>query len=131
MVRSDLESVLDGSLDSLLADWHRWCAQEIHGTGYPAETPACRLYRVSRQWDDANGALDQDADNLLMAGVNYCVSRLHDPHRTAIHIHARNLACRVSVWRSARLPADDMARAIIVAEARTMMLRELQAEGLV
>ena len=120
----------EAALDDLIRRWHLFASREDFGLGYPVENVTCKLYRTSRQHDDQNGALDTDANAILLTGVGHCIERMVDPWRTAIYINARNLAIGLSVWTSARLPADDMARAIVVAEARTQLLRLLQSDGL-
>jgi hypothetical protein len=108
----------DLSLNALLESWHRWAADERTALGFPTVSSSCKFYRVSRQHDDGNGALDQDIDNVILAGVDGCINSIAQPHRNAIHINARNLACGLSVWRSPRLPENELARALMVADAR-------------
>lgn len=121
---------LEASLDALLIIWHTWASAEQVGQGYPSEAPGCKLYRVSRQYDTDNGALDGEVDSTLAAAVDALVSQMIDPYRTAIHMNARNLKTRVHVWSSGRLPFDPVARAKIVADARTQIMRKLQSAGL-
>lgn len=106
----------------LLALWwkaeHAWLPVE----GYPTECPSCRDYRTSRQYDSHNGADETDARGMLIRHVNQAVQQVPEPFRTALYVLARNQATGVTVWRSARLPADDQARAQMVAEALEMFL---------
>ena len=118
------------SLDDLLRRWHLSSVRADVGLGYPAENVSCRPFKTSTQYDAENGSLDARIDAILLTGVGHCIERMVDPWRTAIYINARNLAIGLSVWTSARLPSDDMARAIVVAEARTQLLRLLQSDGL-
>lgn len=120
----------EASLDALLVIWHTWASSEQVGQGYPSEAPGCKLYRTSRQYDTDNGALDGEVDATLGAAVDALVSQMIDPYRTAIHMNARNLKTRVHVWSSGRLPFDPVARAKIVADARTQIMRKLQSAGL-
>lgn len=126
-MRNDLDAIID----DLIGRWHRWCAAQGTDLGYPKVNTSCRLYRVSRQYDFDNGAMDDDVEAVLMGGVDQCVNRLVDPWRTAVHMNARNIAVGVCVWSSPRLPANRDERAVVVMEARVKLLRELQAAGLV
>ena len=121
---------IEASLDALLIMWHTFASQEGVGWGYPSRAPASHQYRCSRQYDDQNGSLDGDVDKQIAMAVGHQVEKIADPHRTALHINARNLKVGVSVWSSPRLPADQLERARIVSDARDMLARRLIAEGL-
>lgn len=121
---------IEASLDALLIMWHTFASQEGIGWGYPSRAPASHQYRCSRQYDDTNGAIDGDVDRAIAQAVGHQVDKIADPHRTALHMNARNLASGVSVWSSPRLPADQLERAHVVAAARNMLARRLMAEGL-
>lgn len=120
----------DATLNDILERWHRWASDERTATGYPTTTVSCRTYRVSRQYDDNNGAMDQDIENVIMAGVDACVTSISQPWRNALHINARNLCTGLAVWRSPRLPEDDLARALMVSDARVMLVDLLRKRGL-
>jgi len=121
---------IEASLDALLVIWHTWASSEQVGQGYPSEAAGMKFYRVSRQYDTDNGALDGDVDAELGAAVDSVVQSLQDPYKTAIHINAKNLKTGVHDWGSRRLPFDPVERAKIVAEARAKMTRLLQSRGL-
>lgn len=121
---------IEASLDALLIMWHTHASMEGVGWGYPSRAPASHQYRCSRQYDDQNGSLDGDVDKQIAKAVGHQVDKMTEPHRTAIHINARNLKVGVSVWQSPRLPADQMERARVVSDARDMLARRLIAEGL-
>ena len=93
--------------------------------GYPVECPSTRGWRASRQYDDANGALDTDERGLLIRHIGQVVASIPDPHRTALYLVARNRATGVSVWRSARLPENDDERAELVADAVQMFVERV------
>lgn len=120
----------DEALNSILSAWHRWASDERVALGFPTTAAGCSQYRASRQHDDCNGALDQDVENIVMAGVEACINSICQPHRNALHINARNLALGLSVWRSPRLPEDELARALMVSDARAMLLELLRGRGL-
>lgn len=121
---------IEASLDALLIMWHTHASMEGVGWGYPSRAPASHQYRCSRQYDDQNGSLDGDVDKQIAKAVGHQVDKMTEPHRTAIHINARNLKVGVSVWQSPRLPADQIERAHVVAAARNMLARRLMTEGL-
>ena len=121
---------IEASLDALLVMWHTFASQEGVGWGYPSRAPASHQYRCSRQYDDTNGAIDGDVDRHIAQAVGHQVDKIADPHRTALHLNARNLKTGVSVWSSPRLPTDQIERAHVVAAARNMLARRLMAEGL-
>lgn len=120
---------VDEILNDLLGRWHRWCIHTPPNTGFYKENPSCKLYRTSRQHDDINGALDSDAENSVMQAVDYAIDRMEQPYKTAVEFNARNLATGTSVWRSPRLPADDIERAHLVMHARAKLLLMLEEDG--
>jgi hypothetical protein len=120
----------DEALNDLLSRWHSWACDERTALGYPTVSVTAKQYRASRQYDDANGALDQDVENVIMDGVNACVWSIREPFRTALHINARNLSTGAFVWRSPRLPEDQMACAFMVSDARGMLIIKLRDRGL-
>lgn len=120
----------EASLDALLIIWHTWASSESVGQGYPSEAPGTKMYRVSRQYDYENGAIDGEVDSTVASAVDHLVDTLVDPYRTAIRLNAKNLKTGVHVWRSPRLTFDPVERARIVVEARSQLARKLQAAGL-
>jgi hypothetical protein len=75
--------------------------------------------------------VDGAIDNSRMETMDHQVMEMEPVHRTALQIQARNLACGVSVWTSARLPADVEERTVILMEARNKLLRRLIVAGVV
>ena len=116
-------------LDDLLGRWHRWCQQATVGRGHASRSLVVGEYRTSRQYDDANGALDDDLERSTMKAVNFNVGEMRDPWRSAIHAQARAIHCGVLVWSSPRLPQDREARELVVQEARAMLIGRLTAAG--
>jgi hypothetical protein len=118
---------IEQQLNELLAAWHSWADQDRRtAAGYPTSAAGCQMYRCSRQWDSINGAFDQDHDNAEMECLDFHVSCIPQPYRTAIAINARNLHQGLHVWRSARLPENDIERAQMVADAREKLVQRLQ-----
>lgn len=129
MRQADVIDDIEEVLNDLLSRWHHWADHFRAVAGYNTCSSAMQQYRASRQYDSENGALDQDNENRTMAAVDACIDRVQQPHRTALHINARNLCTGNTVWRSVRLPADDMQRALLVAEAREKLTKLLSARG--
>lgn len=123
-------TAIDASLDYLLILMHNATDRDSVAAGYPSHAAGMALYRPSKQHDSENGAADSDADATLGQAVDFHVSEMADPHRTAIRVNARNLATGVHVWGSARLPLDPVERAILLMEARNQIMRRLQTAGL-
>lgn len=65
-----------------------------------------------------------------MEAVNFHVFELPPDQRTAIQLHARNLATGRCVWTSARLPQDPMARAEILQAAKEALGAKLSEAGI-
>ena len=115
------------ALDDILSRWHH------HSSGYnpmkaPGADPMFRNAKSGRGWDTGEG-VDDALNNSTMERVDFEVSEMVDPHRTAIHINARNCATGRKVWMSPRLPADPLACAVIVGEARAMLSDRLVNVG--
>lgn len=124
MMRNDIDNILD----ALLIDWHIWCSNFRQ----VAQCGSCAMFtdvKSSRQWQDADEVLDNAKHNSTMKAIDFHVNELEPNHRTALQIKARNLATGVSVWTSARLPADPEARTVILMQAKSALLARLSAAG--
>ena len=119
----------DELLNDLLRRWHIRAVSTPPQTGYYTSNPACKLFKTSRQYDDANGALDSDQDGQVLEAVGHAIDRLEQPWRTAVEFNARNLATGFAVWRSPRLPTDDIERAQLVVDARCKLMVILRSDG--
>lgn len=122
---------VEASLDDILSRWHHWASRARMVKGYAPRALVCGEFKVSRQYDDSNGALDSDLEDTTMGAVDFQVSEMADPYRTAIHCNARNLSLGLSVWSSPRLPQDRDARAAIVVTARCMLHKRLTSAGVI
>ena len=118
----------DAHLDSLLCAWHQW-QRASTARGWNSRALVCGDYRVSRQHDDSNGALDAELEHRTMKAVDFNVCQMLDPHKAAIYAQARALVSGAGVWSSPRLPVDAKARAVIVIAARGILTRRLQSAG--
>lgn len=123
------EKMIEAHLDALLKAWHRWSQNQGDALcrGYK-ESPTFRQYRAPNA--DRSSGWDDEIDESVAEAMEFHVYAIPDPWRTALAINARNLATGRSVWRSARLPQDDTARAVIVLEARTKLMQRLYDAGL-
>ena len=121
----------DAILDDLLSRWHSWQLANKTTRGYAPKALVCGDYRISRQYDDVSGALDDDLDNLRSRQVDHEVRQMGETHRAAIYTLARNLATGREVWFSPRLPQDKPARDAIVREARNILIGRLVASGVI
>jgi hypothetical protein len=72
---NDAEAILD----DILRSWHRWAAAHPHVAGYPHECVSCLPYRTSRQYDDANGAMEMALHDSHMAAVDAVIGRALEP----------------------------------------------------
>ena len=124
----------DAILDDILARWAWWLRPVNVGRGHEKRAAGCGDYRSSRQYDDANGALDEWAEHQQCKAVDAEIQRMPDdprPLRTALHAEGRRLVVGVDVYRSPRLPADAQVRAVVIRDARAMLLGRLTTAGLV
>ncbi len=120
----------DAILDDLLARWHQYRPTARTARGFAPKSLVCGDYKTSRQYDDTNGALDDDLSDMRSRAVDFQVQQMADPHKTAIYMLARNLATGYEVWNSPRLPTGDALK-IIVREARGMLIGRLVAAGVI
>ena len=116
-------------LNSILSEWHSW-AKGYSPIPVCGADPMFRNAKSSgRHWDSTSDVIEDEIQGKILQAVDFQVSEMADPHRTAIHFLARNLATGRSVWLSKRLPEDALARATIVAEARNQLTRRLVHAG--
>lgn len=121
----------DAILDDILARWAWWLRPVHVGAGYRHQSAGCGQYRTSRQYDDANGALDEATEHAQMKAVDEQIGRIAQPHNTALHAEARRLVVGVDVFRSPRLPADLGGRRTLILQARGMLMVRLTSAGIV
>ncbi len=123
-VKSDLET----QLNETLVDWYRW-AKGYNFSGYSS---VCKQFKDTpspRQWESTADLADESQHKSTMKAVQFAVDSLTDVHRTAINLLARNLSTGSSVWQSARLPLDPIARSGIVMDAKMALRRKLITAG--
>lgn len=115
-------------LSSMLVDWHRWACGYKHVGGINT-SPMFREVKTGRQWDTVDEIIDSDIEHSRMDALDHIIMQLCDVYRTALQIQARNLHTGTSVWSSARLPADEKDRAVILVDARSALLSRLRDAG--
>lgn len=131
MMDNDYERVRAAALSQILSDWHQWQIGYSHGKGYRGTAPGMEQYRPSCQYDDENGALDAKLHAATMKTVDFQISEMVDPFRTAIYLTARNIAVKHQVFRSPRLPDDQLACLKIISEARDILMGRLEKAGVI
>ena len=126
-----MEQTHDSSdiLDDILCRWHHWASSAQFVRGFAPRSLVVGDFKVSRQYDDENGALDGDIEKQIMRTVDFCVVSMMDPHKAAIYANARALVVGCAVFSSPRLPQDRAERMAVIAEARSMLTRRLCDAG--
>ena len=123
-----MQSLIDAALDEILCAWHQHFRDSV-GRGFNRCSVGFDKYRTSRQYDDTNGALDARLEHDRMESVEFHVCQMRDPHKAAIYAQARALVLGIHVFNSPRLPLDREERAIVISDARAMLVRRLQDAG--
>jgi len=127
---SMLNDGIDTQLNRMLVAWHRWSAGFQDGRGYPSVTAICRSAKDCRQYDDEDDLLDDAIDSGEIDALDSAIDQVPQPHRTALAFQARNLSSGAAVWASPRLPHSVEERAVLLMEARNMLMRLLAARGI-
>lgn len=118
-------------LDNLLAQWHQWADRQRTVRGYNSRALVCGEFRVSRQYDWDSGVLDDDLEHSTMKAIDFQVTEMPEPYRSAIYALAKNLTTGHSVFLSPRLPQSKEARDMVIAQARNMLTARLISAGVV
>lgn len=124
MMRDDSKEIFD----DILSRWHQW-AKGFSAIPTCSADPMFRDAKANKCWDSADEIMEAEINSKIMKAVDFQVSEMKDPHRTAIYFNARNCATGRSVWLSPRLPVDPLERGVIVLEARNELMRRLMAAG--
>lgn len=115
-------------LDSLLSEWHSWARAEPLQPTRCAD-PMFRNAKSAKGWDTTSEVIEDELREKTMKAIDFQVSEMQDPHRSAIYIHARNCYTGRAVWLSPRLPSDPIERAVILMEAKNQLTRRLLNAG--
>lgn len=118
-------------LDTVLADWHQWQEGARVSRGFASRALVVGEFRISRQYDDCNGALDEDLQKSTCKIVQCVVDQMVDPWRSAAYILARECCTGLSVWSSPRLPQSPTERRVVIEETRGKLVRRLVVEGVI
>lgn len=124
-------SEADRDLDDLLCRWAQWARPVSIGRGFNRQALVLGQYKVSRQYDDVNGALDLHIEHEQCKAIDFEISCIPQPHYTAIHSEGRRLVVCADVFKSPRLPENRIERAKLILEARQMLMMRLTSAGLV
>lgn len=116
------------ALDDLLCRWAQWVRRIDVGRGYYRTSPGMGQHRVSRQYDDANGALDADIDHGIMRAVGAAIDDLDQWMRCTIHSYARSLVTGAAVWSSPRVP--ESRRLSLLDDARAELTIRFRSAGI-
>jgi hypothetical protein len=118
-------------IDELLLDWYEWQAGYTPNLGHGGADPACRDFRISRQWMDYDD-LDAEVEMNLRASVGKVIEpmilKLDMRSRLAINTAMRNFGAGASVWvnpRHAETQDEDYER------AKAILCPQMVAAGLV
>jgi hypothetical protein len=92
-------------IDELLLQWYEWQAGYTPNLDYGGADPACRDFRISRQWMDYDD-LDAEVEMNLRASVGKVIEpmilKLDMRSRLAINTAMRNFGAGASVWVNPR-----------------------------
>jgi hypothetical protein len=119
------------ALDDILSRWHSWQGGFKAVRGFKGRALVVGDFRISRQYDADNGALDDEIEDAVMQQVDFEVNEMGDPHRSAIYALARALSLGLMVFSSARLPADPREKQIIINTARGILIARLVGAGVI
>ena len=115
-------------LKDILSRWHAWAS----GYKVNAGRTACAMFanaKTPKHWQTLDEINDEQIDTKSMRAVDFQVSEMTEPFRSAIYEEARNCWTGHQVWRSPRLPIDDTARTLVLAEARAQISKRLINAG--
>ena len=126
--RAILKAELEAQLDDVLSRWHWWSQGPKLVKGFSDGGSVTGAYRASRQYDDVNGALDDALENARMRQVDFQISEIGDPWRSALSALARSLCVGAAVFHSPRIAKGDRMR--VTLEARAKLAIRLTSAGI-
>lgn len=132
VIESAAKTTIDNRLDDLLAMSHQYRSGYSVGRGYSGRDPTCRDFQTPTHFDWKNGALDGHNDEVIAKATADAIDTIPNAPRrwnTALAFDARNSATGAAVWSSPVLPKDREELAVLVLEARTMLLDRLRKAG--
>lgn len=124
---------LDAKIDELLTVWHNRSSGYSFVAGYASASPMFRDVKSNWSYHDrSNGVVTDVDDRSLVRAIGSAIMAVPndpEPWRTCLMLEARNLALGLSVWSSARLPADREEREVIRLEARVKFAHQARKQG--
>ena len=130
MMKNETQAVRDAMLDDLLIRWWQWKTPIQPARGHGSVSLGFESFRVTRQYDDQNGALFDDEEAGTMKLVEREVNFLDTTHRVVIYVLARALTVGAAVFASPRIPQDKAEQERAVAQARQALADRLTGAGL-
>lgn len=122
-------------LDGLLSDWHIW-ASKTTVSSIPGKCAMFSQAQSPRHWDSTGDIDDAQIQQSTMDAIDFAIlgdrraqGGMIEPYRTAVTFYARNLASKVSVWHSPRLPVDQLERMAIVNQGLDLLVKKLRTAG--
>jgi hypothetical protein len=118
-------------IDELLLDWFEWNQNYSPALGYGKAEPACRDFRISRQWmdyDDLNAEVEWNIKESVGKVIEPLIHALETRYRVAINTAMRNFQSEYAVWTNPRYPdaqADDYS------QAKAILCPKLVALGMI
>jgi hypothetical protein len=118
-------------IDELLCDWYEYQAGYTPDLDYGGADPACRDFRISRQWmdfDDLNDEVERNLKAAVGKIIEPMIHKLDTRYRLAINTAVRNFLSGSAVWvnpRHAQTQDEDYER------AKAILCPKLVAAGLV
>ncbi|MBU9403770.1 hypothetical protein KTE13_28905 [Burkholderia multivorans] len=117
-------------LDELLLDWYEWQNGYVPKLGHRGADPACRDFRISRQWmdyDDLDAEVERNRKAYVGRLVEPMIQKLDMRLRLAINTAMRNFSAGATVWINPRHPdTQDQDYAC----AKTILCSQMVAAGL-
>lgn len=118
-------------IDELLLQWYEWQAGYTPNLDYGSADPACRDFRISRQWmdyDDLNAEVEMNLRAAIGKVIEPMILKLDVRSRLSINTAMRNFGAGATVWVNPRHPDtqdDDYAR------AKAILCPQLVAAGMI
>lgn len=119
----------EAAMNELLQQWHQWQSRFSVGIGYRNRSSTFSSYVPGKEYDDVHGVHDEYLLQHTMESIDFQVSEMQEPYRTAIFALARALDSGTAVWSHPRLPENREERIAVVAAARNILTARLISAG--
>lgn len=123
-------------IDELLLDHYEWQSSYTPNLDYGGADPACRDFRISRQWmdyDDLDAEVERNLKEAVGKVIEPMVHKLDTRYRLAINTAMRNFLSGAAVWINPRYPQtqdEDYARAKAILCPQMVLAGLLEKSGL-